>query len=38
MAGLYGFGILFALGGGMELLTPDVLADRELAKMNELTK
>ena len=23
MAGLYGFGILFALGGGTELLTPD---------------
>ena len=25
MAGLYGFGILFALGGGTELLTPDHL-------------
>ena len=23
MAGLYGFGILFAIGGGTELLTPD---------------
>ena len=25
MAGLYGFGILFAMGGGTELLTPDHL-------------